>query len=143
MKNTTGLDVFDTTLHKTNAWLTEIMEALAIDDRHLAYAILSAVLHALRDRLTVAEAVHLGAQLPMLVRGIYYEGWTVAGKPQKTKREDFLDAICKPFPPGAGAAELEGAARAVFGVLARHVSAGEIDDVKHMLPKDLRDLWPQ
>jgi uncharacterized protein (DUF2267 family) len=33
------------------------------------------MLHALRDRLPPEIAVHLSAQLPMLVRGIYYEGW--------------------------------------------------------------------
>jgi uncharacterized protein (DUF2267 family) len=37
--------------------------------------------------------------------------------------------------------EPEEIARAVFQVLARHISAGEIEDIKHLLPKDLKDLW--
>ena len=136
----TGLDVFDTTLQKTSVWLNEIMAELGSEDRHLAYLALRATLHALRDRLTVAEAVHLGAQLPMLVRGFYYEGWTPAGKPAKEKKAGFLSAIRGCFGPGIPP-DPERVARAVFKVLAHHVTAGEIQDVKHLLPKDLRDLW--
>ena len=32
--------------------------------------------------------------------------------------------------------------RAVFRVLSRRVTAGEIADVKHLLPAALRELWP-
>ena len=60
-----GLAVFDTTLQKTNAWLKEVMDELGSSDRHQAYLALRAVLHALRDRLTVEEVAQLGAQLPM------------------------------------------------------------------------------
>jgi uncharacterized protein (DUF2267 family) len=67
----TGLEVFDKTVHTTNAWLKEIMEATGLDRRR-AYRALAAVLHALRDRLTVDEVAQLGAQLPILVRGLYY-----------------------------------------------------------------------
>ncbi len=75
---TTGLAVFDTTVQETNLWLKGIMEGLHTDDRHLAYLALRATLHALRDRLGPENAVHLAAQLPMLVRGLYYEGWRLA-----------------------------------------------------------------
>jgi uncharacterized protein (DUF2267 family) len=68
----TGLEVFDKTVQTTNAWLKEIMEVMGAD-RHRAYRILAAVLHALRDRLTVDEAAQLGAQLPILARGMYYD----------------------------------------------------------------------
>jgi uncharacterized protein (DUF2267 family) len=139
--STTGLDVFDTTLQKTFVWLNDIMAELDSKDRHLAYLALRATLHALRDRLPVGEAVHLGAQLPMLIRGFYYEGWTPSGKPLKEHRAQFLSAILGCF--GAGVPpDPERVAHAVFKVLARHVTAGEIEGVKQLLPKDIRSLWP-
>jgi uncharacterized protein (DUF2267 family) len=138
----TGLAVFDETLHKTNAWLKEIMEVLG-PDRHRAYQALRAVLHCLRDRLTIDEAAHLGDQLPMLVRGIYFEGWHPAGKPEKIRgRDEFLHRIAerlahtRPISP-------DDAARAVFQVLETHVDSGEIRQVMQALPQDIRALWPQ
>jgi uncharacterized protein (DUF2267 family) len=57
----TGIPAFDNTLQKTQIWLNDIMEALGWQDRHRAYLALRGTLQALRDRLTVEEAAHLGA----------------------------------------------------------------------------------
>jgi uncharacterized protein (DUF2267 family) len=139
--SSTGLDVFDETLHKTNAWLKEVGETLG-SDRRDAYQALRALLHCLRDRLTTDEAAHLGDQLPMLIRGIYYEAWRPAGKPERVRsREEFLAWIESRLPPTA-LINREDAVRAVFQTLENHVSAGEIDDVVQSLPKDIRALWP-
>jgi len=119
------------------------MEELGWEDRERAYHALGAVLHALRDRLTVAEAADLGAQLPLLIRGLYYEGWNPTGKPVKEHRkEDFLAHIAAAL---RGHPEVfpEGVAWAVFKLLQGHVSAGEIGDVKHILPVQIRALWPE
>jgi uncharacterized protein (DUF2267 family) len=137
-----GLEVFDTTLHKTHSWLNEITAELHWEDRARGYKALRAVLHVLRDRLTVEEAAHLGAQLPMLIRGLYYEGWTPAGTPHKTRsQDDFLAPIRAQF-RGEAEVDPERVARAVFTVLAKRVSAGEIADVKGLLPKELAEFWP-
>jgi uncharacterized protein (DUF2267 family) len=137
-----GLDVFERTLHKTNIWLKQIMQVLPTDDKHAAYVALRATLHALRDRITVEEVAQLGAQLPMLVRGFYYEGWDPTGKPLKIRhREEFLARIAQELRDG-GHVEPERVASAVFSVLAARVAEGEIEDVKHILPADIRDLWP-
>ena len=137
----TGLEVFDETLHKTNTWLKEIQELLG-SDRHGAYQALRAVLHCLRDRLTTDEAAQLGDQFPMLIRGIYYEAWRPAGKPQKVRpREEFLAWVGARL-PATRLIDREDAARAVFQVLENHVSAGEIQDVVQSLPKEIRALWP-
>ena len=137
----TGLEVFDETLHKTNTWLKEIAEKLG-SDRHDAYQALRAVLHCLCDRLTTDEAAHLGDQLPMLIRGIYYEAWHPAGKPEKIRsREEFLAWVDTRFPKTT-LVDREDAVRAVFQALENHVSAGEIGDVVQSLPKDIRALWP-
>jgi len=136
-------DIFDGTLQKTQVWLNDLMQELDWEGRpHKAYLALRTVLHALRDRLTVAEAVHLGAQLPMLVRGFYFEGWTLTGKPRKERhKEDFLDHVKKAFATDP-TVNPQQVVRAVFRVLVKHASAGEIEDVKHVLPKALQELWP-
>ena len=141
----TGLDVFDRTVHATNVWLKDVMEELQWDDRHRAYEALRGSLHALRNRLTVEEATDLGAQLPMLIRGLYYEGWNPSKTPIKERRkEEFLHHVRAAFSHTAVAADIdpERVARAVFRVLAKHVSGGEIKDVKGSLPEPLQGLWP-
>jgi uncharacterized protein (DUF2267 family) len=138
----TGLDVFDTTVHKTNRWLKDVMENLHRDDRHLAYVGMRATLHALRDRLTIEEAAQLGAQLPMLVRGFYFEGWDPTGKPLKERHlDDFLRQVDRQLVPKDNI-DAEFVARAVFTVLKNRIADGEIEDVKHVLPAEIRELWP-
>ena len=138
----TGLDVFDTTLHKTNIWLNDLMQVLDWPDRHKAYLALRATLHALRDRLTLDEVAQLGAQFPMLIRGFYYEGWDPTGKPLRVRhKEQFLAYLEQQF-RGDDCIDAEQVAQAVFTVLANRVTEGEIEDVKHVLPAEIRDLWP-
>jgi uncharacterized protein (DUF2267 family) len=99
------------------------------------------VLHAVRDHLPVEAVVALGAQLPTLVRGFYYEGWRPAGKPLKDRRRDsFLYHLSTYFDDPS--VDSEEVVRAVLRVVSRHVSRGEIENVKHCLPADLRTLWP-
>ena len=69
----TGLDVFDSTVQKTNTWLNDLMQVGGWVDRRTAFRALRATLHALRDRLIVDEVAQLSAQLPMLIRGLYFE----------------------------------------------------------------------
>jgi len=135
----TGLEAFDTTVQKTNTWLSQISGKMGWDDRHRSYLALRGVLHALRDRLTVEEAADLGAQLPMLVRGIYYDGWRPAEAPQKYDRGGFLARVNSQFDREPGI-DPEPVARAVFSTLSDNIAQGEIADIKDNLPKDLVDL---
>lgn len=138
----TGVQVFDTTVHLTNAWLKSIMEKAGWVDRQRAYLALRASLHALRDRLSIDQAAHLGAQLPMLVRGFYYEGWHPAGKPLKERHKDvFLAHIHEAF-RNDPEIDPERVAKVVFAVIAEHISEGEKKNVLGSLPKELRELWP-
>ncbi len=138
----TGLPIFDETVQLTNEWLQDLMKTVNWSDKQRAYRLLRATLHALRDRLPPDEAIHFSAQLPMLVRGFYFEGWHAGDKPLKErKKEEFLSHIEKAFDrdPNEDTDEL---VREVFGLLSRRLSAGEIEHVMHALPVRIRQLWP-
>lgn len=106
------------------------------------YAALKATLHVLRDRIPPHSAVHLGDQLPTLIRGIYYENWTMAGKPTNERHlASFLDHLAAEIPRGMRL-DSEDAAYAVFEVMSQRMDHGEIAKVVRMLSLKLRDLWP-
>jgi uncharacterized protein (DUF2267 family) len=137
----TGLDVFDTTVQQTNLWLKDLMERLGLDRKH-AYKVLGATLHAVRDRIGPDNAVHLGAQLPMLMRGFYYEGWHVAATPSRIRhKQEFLDYVDGDVFRGLGI-DPEQAVQAVFEVMASRLDPGEVEKVIRLFPEELRDLWP-
>jgi uncharacterized protein (DUF2267 family) len=139
----TGLKAFDTTIHTTHIWINELTELLDCrEDPHRAYLALRSVLHALRDRLSVDEAAALAAQLPMLIRGFYFEGWRPHDKPLKErKREEFLAHIRSDFQHDPEL-DAEQVVRAVFSLLMRHVAPGEIEKLRQILPDEIRSLWP-
>jgi uncharacterized protein (DUF2267 family) len=141
--SSTGLDVFDKTLQTTHVWLNEIGESDGIGpDKQRAYHALRAVLFALRDRLTVEEAAHLGSQLPILVRGIFWDGYRPTGKPERIRtQEEFIAKVAEHLGQ-IGPIDPRDAARAVFRVLDRHIPRGEMDQVKHQLPQEICVLFP-
>jgi len=137
----TGLDVFDRTLQATNVWLDDIMTEMGWSDRHKAYTALRTVLHTLRDRLPVDSVAHFGAQLPMLVRGFYYEGWHPAHKPLKERTTDeFLMHIGDAFLRDIDA-DSRKIVSAVFKTFSKHLTEGEVEKVRQCLPPGVRDLW--
>lgn len=131
------------TIHATNNWLSEIADEMEHPDAQLAYHALRGVLFATRDRLTVEEAMDLAAQLPALVRGVYFEGYKPSDKPLTYRdRDTFLERVNEELQVTNGE-NPEAATRAVFAVLNRHISPGEIEDVRRMLPEKIRTLWPE
>jgi uncharacterized protein (DUF2267 family) len=129
------VEVFDTTLEKTYAWLNELSDELGTGNRHQAYEVLRAFLHALRDRLPVESAVKLGAQLPMLVRGFYYEGWNPTHKPDKMDAAAFLGHVRREA--NMEPDQIEAAVRAASRTLQHHVSEGELAKSLGILPNDI------
>jgi len=138
----TGLDVIDKSLQTTNIWLKEIMQSEAVGpDRQLAWRVLGAVLHTLRDRLSVEQVAHFGAELPIVVRGLYYDQWHPAGKPDRERRAEEFVARVNAALQDTRPVDADEATRAVLRVIDRHVSAGQVDKIRQSLPEDVRRLW--
>ena len=136
----TGLKVFDSTIQTTNIWLDDVMKDLGWHDRHRAYHALRAVLHTLRDRLSVDEAAQLSAQLPLLIRGVFFEGWHPAHKPVKERRQDqFVAHVSESFALDTEA-DPEQITRSVLKVLGQHIDVGECDSLRRVLPPAVQEL---
>ncbi len=138
---TTGLTVFDDTIHATNTWLHEIGSRMVWDDRRKAYRLLRTSLHAIRDRLPPTAAAHLAAQLPLLMRGVFYEGWRPSEVPKKTRtRDEFLSGIRDAFSDDPDF-DAEAAFREMVAVMKLHVSAGEMEALRRAMPDPIKALW--
>jgi len=134
-------EIIERSVEKTHIWLKELADELGGEDRHYAYRALRGVLHTLRDRLPVDVAAKLAAQLPTLIRGIYYEDWEPSRTPLPLRDvEAFLDGVAAEGHM-AGATEASLAVEAVTRTLRRHVSAGEIEEVLAVLPASMRGLF--
>nr|MDT0657504.1 DUF2267 domain-containing protein [Micromonospora sp. DSM 115978] len=134
---------FQSSIEKTNLILKDIEQAYGWppERRDQSYAALRTVLHLLRDRLPVEESAQFAAQLPVLVRGMFYDGWDPTDVPIKLNRDDFLYEVRQGFPY-----DVEGGAervvRTVLNALRRHITEGEWEDVRASVPRDLSPIIP-
>ena len=133
------LEVLETTVQKTHQWLDAISDRSHLDT-HQSYQALRAVLQTLRDRLPANEAAHLAAQLPILVRGIFYEGWRPSDSPDSTEYSLFLQKITdKIVTPRS--IDPEAIAQHVFGVMQDFLAEGELEKIRKILPKEFQELF--
>lgn len=137
----TGLSTIDHAPQVVAEWLNELCDDLGWAEKGRAYLLMCATLHEVRDFLSVDEAADLAAQLPVLIRGIYYEGWDPSKTPVKPRsKAAFIAKIDARFRKEP-LEDTERAVAAVFDLLRRHVSSGEFEQVAHAMRKSLQELW--
>ena len=138
----TGLAVFDTTVNETNQWLKSLEARLPACDRHQAYAAMRAVMHTLRDRLSPGGAMRLAAQLPLLLRGVFVEGWRPDDTPVRTHTANaFVEMVAAEL-PREFPYEAAVVARNVVDVMWSQMNGGAIEKIREELPRDIGVLWP-
>jgi uncharacterized protein (DUF2267 family) len=140
----TGFEVLDVTVQRTNTWLKELMQELNWTDRRRTYIAFRCVLHALRDHLSIQNAVAVGDELPMLIRGMYFEHWDLSGKPLPLRsRNDFVSYVSALLErDGQSGKSADMITRALFRLLDRKATEGEIADLQPAMPAALIELWP-
>lgn len=141
--NSSGLNTLDHSVQITHEWVNELDEALGWGDRHRSYRLLGAVLQTLRNCLPLAQVAHFSAQLPLILRGVYFEHWRPAAEhPHHWDLDRFFAAIDAFFLQDP-IEDVADAVSEVFGVLENRVSEGEIRKVVGCLPAEIRVLWPE
>jgi uncharacterized protein (DUF2267 family) len=134
------VDSVERSVHKTNEWIADLERELGVDDSAYAWRSLRGYLQVLRERLTTSEAAHLAAELPQLLRGVFYEGFDPDREPARIReRETYLQRLME-------RAQLEdhddaaAVAAAVTRIMRRRIAADEVDDVLAQLPSEIRDV---
>ncbi len=100
-------------------------------------------LHQIRDHLLVDEVAQLAAQLPLLIRGMFFEGWVPKNTPVKQRHlQDFISDIEQHV---GSVADYRGSEdiQKVFKLINAKISRGEILDVRASLPEEIRSFWPE
>lgn len=136
-----NLPILDKSVEDVHLWLNSLMRHLNGRDRVQAFHLLRAVLHALRDRIGPENAVHFSAQLPLIIRGLFFEGWKMRA-PASHERHvtDFLGHVGRELDEDHRL-DLETGVRAVFAVIWERVDQGEVAKLMRIFPAELRVLW--
>lgn len=135
-----SISTFNRALHKANEWLKELKEIGKFETEDQAYTILRSVLHAIRDRLAPDEAIEFASEMPMLIRGFYFEGYDLSHKRPERSSESFFNQIENEMRNASFIIPARDGAKAVVKLLQNKISDGEFSDVISSLPEKLRDI---
>jgi uncharacterized protein (DUF2267 family) len=87
------LTTLDPSFATSIAWLDTLAADLG-EERPGAYRVLAAVLHALRDSVTVACGAQLAVGLPTVIKGVFFDRWDLTRLPAQDRGPDeFLERV--------------------------------------------------
>jgi uncharacterized protein (DUF2267 family) len=136
------IHVFERTNHEAHEWVNDLSGRIGWRNEREVLRLLRTVLCQIRDHLPVDEMAQFAAQLPLILRGMFYEGWQPKNTPVHERHaSDFVAAVEEMV---GDVTDYRAATdiKAVFNVINARISRGEVEDVRACLPKELRDLWP-
>jgi uncharacterized protein (DUF2267 family) len=136
----TQVRALDDSVHTTNEWLKELADMLHVE-RETAYKALRGYLQTVRDCVGTDEAADLAAQLPLLLRGVFYHGWNPSKGPVRMDRGQFAAAVARSGQLiGPNDPDPFHVIRVTTEFLNRRVARGEMEDVIGRLQRDVREL---
>lgn len=127
------------TLQLTGEWINDLMMSYPFQDQHKAFVLLMATLKTVRDRIVPEEAMHLGSQLPALIRGFYYDGWDFKRKSKDRSVDQFYLSVQKHL-NGHDDIVLEETVPIALKVILNRIDEGEAEEVVHNLPKRIQEI---
>ena len=136
------IHVFERTTHEAHEWVNDLAGRTGWHNEREVLRLMRVVLCKIRDHLPVNEMAQFSAQLPLILRGMFFEGWQPKLTPVHERHAaDFIADIDSKI---GDVIEYQGLPdiKAVFNVINAQISRGEVEDVRACLPQELRDLWP-
>ena len=109
--------------------------------------VLRAVLHTLRERITISESFHLMSQLPMFLKAIYVDKWKFSEKPLDIKTKEEFVAEVEGHQQQYGEMEFswnkstEEIIQIVLSSLGKYISDGEYEDIIAQLPENIKEIF--
>jgi uncharacterized protein (DUF2267 family) len=138
MSTNTKVSALDHAMHTAHTWINDVAKEFETENREFAYRVLRAWLHTLRDRLTVEASAHFSAQLPDLIRGVFYAGWNPSAVPDKYDAEAYAVRFAKEA--NIALHDVGKAAAATTAAALHHLPQAQMDKALDQLPKDIRTL---
>ncbi len=138
MSTNTKVSALDHAMHTAHTWINDVARELDTEDREFAYRVLRAWLHTLRDRLTVEASAHFAAQLPDLIRGVFYAGWNPNAVPEKYGAEEYSVRFLREA--NISLHDVGKVAAATTAAVLHHLPPAQMDKVLDQLPPEIRTL---
>lgn len=139
---TPGLEILNRNVQVTHEWINELDAKLGWNDKTRTYRLLRVTLQTLRDCLPLAEIADFSAQMPTLLRGVFYEHWRPGAEKKRFDIDHFYARLDEAFAQDP-IEDIGDVVPVVFEFLSTRISAGEIGDVRHALPASIREIWQQ
>lgn len=137
---------FEKHAKKGNEFMHHLENTLSTDDRAHAARILRSTFRVLRNHLTFEESLQLLAQLPMALKAVYVDGWSLSAHSKIKTAEQFLTEIVQEEGNAAwrdfsSEEEISSAVRAVIESLRMYVSNEELTQALGTLPARIRKIF--
>ncbi|MFW5688518.1 MAG: DUF2267 domain-containing protein [Spirochaetota bacterium] len=141
-----GLD-FNQYAQDGNEFMHRLARELGHPDREDQAAILlRAVLHALRDRISMQENLHVVSQLPMFLKGVYVDQWSYSEELDRLKTADEFARRVEENQEQLGEQRFDWNASTqelitkVLASVEEYLTEGEVKDIKSELPDEIAAL---
>ncbi|OBG92799.1 hypothetical protein A5697_00215 [Mycobacterium sp. E3251] len=138
MSTKTKVAALDHAIDAAHTWVNDVAKEFDTEDREFAYRVLRAWLHTLRDRLTVEASAHFAAQLPDLIRGVFYQAWNPTAVPDKYDAKAYAVRFSREA--NIALEDVGKAASATTAAVLHHLPVAQIDKALGQLPMEIRKM---
>lgn len=139
---------FDKYVHDANEYFKYLATKLGHpDEQNRVVFIWRAVMHTIRDRIHISESIDLISPLPMILKGMYVEGWKYHDKPlYDFETLEQMKTQVKALQNKYGEARFDWSKPTdeiisiTLESLEKYVPAEQMEQIRNQLPDDIKEV---